>query len=81
MDYTGFFIIIATGIAVILLSKVLDLLWAQALPVRFLYYILRAPGVVVHECAHMLGCLLTGAKIRRVVFFPLKAGLSRTIPR
>ncbi|MDO9035018.1 MAG: hypothetical protein Q7U51_07430 [Methanoregula sp.] len=74
MEYAGFLLVIATGILVILISLALDFLWAQAIPVRFFYYILRAPGVVVHECAHMLGCLLTGAKIRNVVFFSKEGG-------
>jgi hypothetical protein len=74
METTGFLLVIATGIGVILISLALDFLWAQVIPVRFFYYILRAPGVVVHECAHMLGCLLTGAKIRSVVFFSREGG-------
>ena len=74
MEYAGFLLVIATGIGVILISLALDFLWAQAIPVRFFYYILRAPGVVVHECAHMLGCLLTGAKIRNVVLFSKEGG-------
>ncbi|MDO9325349.1 MAG: metalloprotease family protein [Methanoregula sp.] len=80
MDTTGFLLVIATGIGVFLISVVLDHLWARAIPVRFLYYILRCPGVVVHECAHMLGCLLTGAKIRNVVLFS-KVGGSVTYTR
>ncbi|MEI7857896.1 MAG: metalloprotease family protein [Methanomicrobiales archaeon] len=74
MDTAGLFFVIATGIGVFLLSVALDHLWAQAIPVRFFYYILRFPGVVVHECAHILGCLLTGAKIRNVVFFSKEGG-------
>ncbi|MDO8872438.1 MAG: metalloprotease family protein [Methanoregula sp.] len=74
MEYAGFLLVIATGIGVIFISIALDFLWAQAIPVRFFYYILRAPGVVVHECAHMLGCLFTGAKIRNVVLFSKEGG-------
>ncbi|MFA4848999.1 MAG: metalloprotease family protein [Methanoregula sp.] len=74
MEYAGFLLVIATGIAVILISLALDFLWARSIPVRFFYYILRAPGVVVHECAHMLGCMLTGAKIRNVVLFSKEGG-------
>jgi hypothetical protein len=74
METAGFLLVIATGIGVILISLALDLLWALVIPVRFFYYILRAPGIVVHECAHMLGCLLTGAKIRSVVFFSREGG-------
>ncbi|MDP3564511.1 MAG: hypothetical protein Q8R70_08475, partial [Methanoregula sp.] len=74
METAGFLLVIATGIAVILISLALDFLWAQVIPVRFFYSILRAPGIVVHECAHMLGCLLTGAKIRSVVLFSREGG-------
>jgi hypothetical protein len=74
MEYAGFLLVIATGIAVILISLALDFLWARSIPVRFFYYILRAPGVVVHESAHVLGCLLTGAKIRNVVLFSKEGG-------
>ena len=69
MEALSFFIVIATGIAVILISIMLDHLWAMVLPVRTFYYLVRAPGVVVHECSHILGCVLTGAKITNVVFF------------
>ncbi len=74
METAGFFLVIATGIIVIFISIALDFLWAHAIPVRFFYYFLRAPGVVVHECAHILGCLLTGAKIRHVVLFSKEGG-------
>jgi Putative zincin peptidase len=69
MQALSFFLIIATGIIVMLLSLMLDYLWAQVLPVRGLYYLLRFPGVVIHEFSHILGCLLTGAEIRKVVLF------------
>ncbi|PKL57937.1 MAG: hypothetical protein CVV34_04920 [Methanomicrobiales archaeon HGW-Methanomicrobiales-5] len=81
MDTTGFLLIIAMGLGVIFISLSLDYLWARVIPVRFFYYILRAPGVVVHECAHMLGCLLTGAKIRNVVLFSKEGGsVTHTTP-
>jgi hypothetical protein len=34
----------------------------------------RAPGVIVHECSHILGCLITGAKVKKVVFFSEQGG-------
>jgi len=74
MESAGFLLVIVTGIVVILLSLALDFLWARCMPVRFFYYFLRAPGVVVHECTHILGCLLTGAKIRNVVLFSKEGG-------
>jgi len=74
MEIGAFLIVIATGIAVMVISLLLDHLWAQVLPVRFLYYLLRCPGVVVHECSHILGCILTGASIKKVVFFSQDGG-------
>jgi hypothetical protein len=69
MDTSGFLFIIITGIAVIAISFALDRLWAAAMPVRMIYLFIRAPGVVLHECAHIIGCLITGARIRKVVLF------------
>jgi len=74
MEIGAFLIVIATGIAVMVISLVLDHLWARVLPVRFLYYVLRVPGVVIHECSHVLGCLLTGASIKKVVLFSREGG-------
>lgn len=69
MDYGTLLLVIACGVAVVMISYGLDRVWAAALPVRALYRILRAPGIIVHECSHIIGCLLTGARIRKVVFF------------
>ena len=74
MEALSFFIVIATGIVVMLISTMLDHLWAQVLPMRAFYYLIRAPGVVVHECSHILGCLLTGASITNIVFFSKDGG-------
>ena len=74
MESLSFLIVIATGIAVMLISVMLDHLWAQVLPVRTIYYLVRAPGVVVHECSHILGCILTGAKVTDVVLFSTEGG-------
>ena len=74
MDSAGYFLVIATGIVVVFISLALDFLWVRCIPGRFFYYFLRAPGVVVHECAHVLGCLITGAKIRKVVLFSKNGG-------
>jgi len=67
-------VVIATGILVMLLSTALDRVWASVIPVRGIYYLIRAPGVILHECSHILGCLLTGAKIQKVVFFSKEGG-------
>lgn len=62
------------GIAVMVISLALDRIWAAALPMRTLYLAIRAPGVILHECSHIAGCLLTGARIRKVVFFSSVGG-------
>jgi hypothetical protein len=74
MDTGSFFFVIITAIIVIAISFVLDRVWAAAVPVRTLYYLLRLPGVVLHECAHIAGCLITGARIRDVVLFSKEGG-------
>ncbi|MFA4876514.1 MAG: hypothetical protein WC586_03800 [Methanoregula sp.] len=75
-----FLIVAGTGILMILLSMALDRVWAAVTPVRGIYLVLRAPGIVLHECSHILGCLITGAKIQKVVFFS-EAGGSVTYTR
>lgn len=74
MQAEAFLIVFATGIIVILVSMLLDFLWGQMLPRNVFIYLIRAPGVVVHECAHIFGCLLTGAKIKKVVLFSEEGG-------
>ena len=70
----SFLAIVLTGILVMVISMVLDRFWSRALPVRGLYYCISAPGVIVHECTHIAGCLITGAKIKKVVFFSEQGG-------
>jgi len=36
---------------------------------RMAFYLLVFPGVVLHECAHYLACLLTGTKVSRLAPF------------
>ena len=74
MDTSGFVLIPVTGIIVIALSYTLDRIWADATPVRLIYLFVRAPGVVLHECAHIIGCLLTGARIHAIVLFSENGG-------
>lgn len=74
MDSSGVLFILITGIIVIALSYALDRLWAAAMPVRAIYLFIRLPGVVLHEFAHIIGCLLTGARIRNVVLFSKDGG-------
>jgi hypothetical protein len=74
IDAAPFLLVIITGMSVIIISLALDVLWAQVIPARSFYYMIRAPGVIVHECSHILGCLITGARIKKVVFFSEKGG-------
>ena len=70
----SFLAIVLTGILVMVISMVLDRFWSRALSVRGLYYFISAPGVVIHEITHIAGCLITGAKIKKVVFFSEQGG-------
>lgn len=69
-----FLMVIGMGIGMILISRALDILWAQVIPVRFFYYIIRAPGIVVHELSHVFGCVIMGAEIKKVVLFSKEGG-------
>jgi len=71
---TGYLTVVLTGILVIVVSKALDTLWARMITVRGIYMLVRVPGIVVHECSHILGCLLTGAKVENVVFLSKDGG-------
>jgi hypothetical protein len=70
----SFLAVVLTGIFVMVISMVLDRFWSRALSMWGLYYLISAPGVVVHECTHIAGCLITGAKIKKVVFFSEQGG-------
>jgi hypothetical protein len=74
MSISSFLFLFITGVIVIALSYALDRLWAVALPVRAIYLFMRLPGVVLHECSHIIGCLLTGAQIRNIVLFSKDGG-------
>jgi hypothetical protein len=74
MDISGFLFIFITGLSVIAISYALDRIWAGAIPVRAIYLFIRVPGVILHECSHIIGCLITGARIRNVVLFAKEGG-------
>jgi hypothetical protein len=74
MQAEAFLLVVATCITVMLISLSLDYLWAQFLPARVFYYVIRAPGVILHECSHIAGCIITGAKIKKVVLFSKGGG-------
>lgn len=57
------------GVSVLVLATFgLRRLWLKAVPAKVLAWLI-APGVVVHELSHALGCLLTGAPIHSMVLF------------
>ena len=74
MDISGFLFIFITGIIVITISYALDRIWAAAIPVRAMYLFIRFPGIILHECSHIIGCLVTGARIRNIVLFSDNGG-------
>ena len=75
-----FIVIIFTGIVVMGISRLLDHIWARVLRFPWLYILVSVPGVVVHECAHIIGCLITGAKIKRVVLLSKEGGMVSYTP-
>jgi hypothetical protein len=47
--------------------------WKKALGSK-IYILLMFPGVVIHELFHLLGCFLTGAKVKKVKLFSKRGG-------
>jgi hypothetical protein len=74
MDFSDFSNIALLASLVILISAGLDRLVAHVAPAQILYYAIRMPGIVLHELAHVLGCLITGAGIKKVVLFSRDGG-------
>jgi hypothetical protein len=74
MDLSGFLSFIILAVLVIVISAGLDRLFARIAPFRLFYYALRLPGVVLHELAHVGGCILAGAEIKKVVLFSKTGG-------
>ncbi len=74
MDSTGYLGFLFLAGVVVVISGLLDRLYAAVMPARFLYYALRMPGIVLHELAHVAGCLCTGAKIKNIVLFSKEGG-------
>lgn len=65
---------LSVPLLVIVLFVVRELLLSKLKNYYFLYYTVLFPGVVLHEASHLLGCLITGAKISDVEFFSTKGG-------
>ena len=74
MDISGFLSFVVLAVLVMVISGGLDRLLAQVAPFRLFYYAIRLPGVVLHEIAHIAGCVLSGAEIRKIVLFSETGG-------
>lgn len=64
---------------VVALSALLARIWSRFLPPA-LYRTMLIPGVVLHELAHALGCLITFAKIEKVNLFEKDGGSVKHSP-
>jgi hypothetical protein len=67
--------VICAGLVIMGISRLLDHIWAHTFRYPLLYLLISAPGVIVHECAHVIGCLFTGAKIRKIVLISKEGGM------
>ena len=67
--------VICAGLIIMGISHLLDHIWAHSLRYPSFYLIVSAPGVILHECAHVIGCLITGAKIKKVVLLSKEGGM------
>ncbi|MBN1538803.1 MAG: hypothetical protein JW939_01560 [Candidatus Thermoplasmatota archaeon] len=59
--------------ALVLISYLLDMLWAYSLW-RWVYIIFAAPGIVVHELSHYLACKITFTEVIRVKLISKSGG-------
>lgn len=64
--------------AIILLSFVINKILMVS--IGGIYRVFVAPGVIVHEMSHAMGCLLTGAKVSSVNVFKKDGGEVRHLP-
>src|SRR5665811_249171 len=60
-------------VAVLLLSYAANY-WLSRIFAGKTYRYLIAPGVIVHEYSHALGCIVTGARIRQIRVFDERGG-------
>lgn len=65
---------ISVPVLLILLFVAREILLHKLKNYYFLYYVVLFPGVVLHETSHLLGCLITGAKIGDIEFFSKNGG-------
>ncbi len=62
----------ALVVAIIVLAYIINMLLVNS--IGGIYRIFVAPGVIVHEMSHALGCVLTGAKIGSIQVFKKDGG-------
>jgi hypothetical protein len=74
MDSSEFFSFVILAVVVVLISGGLARLFAKVAPFRLFYYAIRFPGIVLHEIAHVAGCVISGAGIKSVVLFSETGG-------
>jgi len=61
-------------IAVILgVSWALEKLWSRSVA-RWVYLTFATPGIIIHELSHLTMCLLTGARVTKVVLISREGG-------
>ncbi len=65
-------LLIALILTIIITSYVINAI--LLLSVGGVYRVFVAPGVIVHEMSHALGCVLTGAKIKSIEVFKKEGG-------
>ncbi len=63
-------------VAISLLGIILlrELTLARVASNQTIYQIILFPGIILHETSHLVGCLITFAKIRQVKFFSKEGG-------
>jgi len=68
-------------LALILVSYLIDRMWLSSLP-GAAYLVFAAPGIIFHEISHVVACLLTGAKVQKVVLISRTGGsVTHTQPK
>lgn len=69
----GLLIVLTELIAILIIAALIDYLFVRSFAF-FVYRILVAPGIIVHELSHAFFCLITGAKITSVSLFKKEGG-------
>jgi len=70
-----FIIVIVTGLAVVILSIFLARMWGKVTKSQNIFLLISGPGIIIHECAHVMGCIITGARIKKIVLLSKEGGM------